>query len=220
MSALRPRTLDHVAFWVAGRGVVVAFLVEQLGLRVIADEANFTLLGGGARRGKLTLFDAPGPREPGPLAEVVLSVPEFQATVDRVGGELVDAGEGIRIRLVAGTPGDVIDLAGVVLLASDPAATASAYERYGFERVGDARVEVAGAFVEFVAGDAAIPERPLLNHLAVLVDSAQGQADIAQTLGIEVESMVDAANTIAAFLTGPGGVRIEYVEHKPTFSLT
>ena len=70
------------------------------------------------------------------------------------------------------------------------------------------------------AGDAAIPERPLLNHLAVLVDSAQGQADIAQTLGIEVESMVDAANTIAAFLTGPGGVRIEYVEHKPTFSLT
>ena len=70
------------------------------------------------------------------------------------------------------------------------------YERYGFERVGDARVEVAGAFVEFVAGDAAIPERPLLNHLAVLVDSAQGQADIAQTLGIEVESMVNDAGTL------------------------
>ena len=40
------------------------------------------------------------------------------------------------------------------------------------------------------------------------------------SLGIEVESVVDAANTYAAFLRGPDGVRIEYVEHKPTFSLT
>ena len=37
---------------------------------------------------------------------------------------------------------------------------------------------------------------------------------------IEVESVVDAANTYAAFLWGPERVRIEYVEHKPTFSLT
>ncbi len=220
MSTLRPRTLDHVAFWVAGRGVVQAFLVEELGLRVIAQEAHFTLLGGDARRGKLTLFDAPGPREAGPLAEVVLSVPECAATVDRLGSTTVDAGEGIVIRLVPGKPGDVVDLAGVVLYAADPAATATAYEQFGFERVGDVRVEVAGAFVELVVGDPTIPERPLLNHLAVLVDSAQGQADAAKALGIEVESMVDAANTIAAFLTGPGGVRIEYVEHKPTFSLT
>ena len=220
MSTLRPRTLDHVAFWVAGRGVVQAFLVEQLGLRVIAQEANFTLLGGDARRGKLTLFDAPGPRVAGPLAEVVLSVPDFEAVVDRLGGTTVDAGEGIMLSLVPGQPGDVIDLAGVVLYAADPAATATAYEQFGFERVRDARVAVAGAFVELVVGDPTVPERPLLNHLAVLVDSAQGQADTAVTLGIEVESMVDAANTVAAFLTGPGGVRIEYVEHKPTFSLT
>ena len=39
-------------------------------------------------------------------------------------------------------------------------------------------------------------------------------------LDIEVESVVDAANTYAAFLWGPDRVRIEYVEHKPTFSLT
>ena len=41
----------------------------------------------------------------------------------------------------------------------------------------------------------------------------------AEELGIEVDSVVDAANTYAAFLRGPDGVRIEYVEHKPTFSL-
>ena len=220
MSTLRPRTLDHVAFWVAGRGVIVRLLVERVGLRVIAEEAHFTLLGGDARRGKLTLFDAPGPRAVGPLAEVVLSVPDLAGAVARCGSDVIEVGEGITSRFVPGVSGDVVDLAGVVLRASDPVATASAYEVFGFERVAEARVEVAGAFVEFVVGDAAIPERPLLNHLAVLVDSAQEQADVARSLGIEVESMVDAANTIAAFLTGPGGVRIEYVEHKPTFALT
>jgi hypothetical protein len=34
-----------------------------------------------------------------------------------------------------------------------------------------------------------------------------------------VESVVDAANTYAIFPWGPEHVRVEYVEHKPTFSL-
>ncbi len=42
----------------------------------------------------------------------------------------------------------------------------------------------------------------------------------AQDLGIEVQDFVDAPNTLAVFLWGPERVRIEYVEHKPTFSLT
>jgi hypothetical protein len=53
----------------------------------------------------------------------------------------------------------------------------------------------------------------------VLVDSADDAVADAEELGIPVESTVDAANTYAAFLTGPDGVRIEYVEHKPSFSL-
>ena len=64
-----------------------------------------------------------------------------------------------------------------------------------------------------------LTERPLLNHLAVLVDSAADAVADADGLGIEVESTVDAANTVAAFLAGPEGVRIEYVEHKASFSL-
>jgi hypothetical protein len=34
-----------------------------------------------------------------------------------------------------------------------------------------------------------------------------------------VERFVDAANTRAVFVWGPDRVRIEYVEHKPEFSL-
>ena len=82
------------------------------------------------------------------------------------------------------------------------------------------RVEVGGAYIEFHAGEPGEPERPLLNHLAVLVDSADEVIADARDLEIEVESVVDAANTYAAFLWGPERVRIEYVEHKPTFSLT
>ena len=118
-------------------------------------------------------------------------------------------------------PTDVeYDLDHVTLYSADPAATAAEYERYGFEPAGANRVEVGGAFIEFVPGDPGEPERPLLNHLAVLVDSAEEVVADAGELAIEVESVVDAANTYAAFLWGPERVRIEYVEHKPTFSLT
>ena len=34
-----------------------------------------------------------------------------------------------------------------------------------------------------------------------------------------VDNVVDAANTRAVFVWGPERVKLEYVEHKPTFSL-
>src|SRR5215217_937945 len=133
---------------------------------------------------------------------------------------LFDLGEGVCVTLVEADTDVDYDLDHVALYSRDPEATAAAYERYGFRRDGPTRVEVGGAFVEFHAGDPGSPERPLLNHLAVLVDSADAHIGEAGDLGIEVESVVDAANTYAVFLWGPERVRIEYVEHKPTFSLT
>ena len=78
---------------------------------------------------------------------------------------------------------------------------------------------MGGAFVEFHDGDPGDPERPLLNHLAVLVESADEIRAEAEDAGIEVADFVDAANTIAVFVWGPEHVKIEYVEHKPTFAL-
>ncbi len=192
-------------------------------MHVITSESNFTLLGSDARRGKLTLFDAEGPREPGAFEHVALRVSDLasaRAALPAGTPEIFDIGEGIRLTLVE-APTDVeYDLDHVALRAADPTATARAYERYGFKPAGADKVEVGGAFVEFHPGSPGEPERPLLNHLAVLVDSAQAVIDDAGDEGIEVESVVDAANTYAAFLWGPDRVRIEYVEHKPTFSLT
>ena len=81
---------------------------------------------------------------------------------------------------------------------------------------GAPRVQVAGAYVEF-HGEPGDPEAPLLNHLAVLVDSAEEKA--AEDLDIEVQDFVDAPNTLAVFVWLPERVRLEYVEHKPTFAL-
>jgi catechol 2,3-dioxygenase-like lactoylglutathione lyase family enzyme len=112
----------------------------------------------------------------------------------------------------------------VALFSRDPEETAAEYGSFGFEpaapgRSGCPRVAVGGAWIEFHPGEPGDPARPLLNHIAVLVDSADQQLAAARDLGIEVDDIVDAANTYAVFLRGPEHVRIEYVEHKPTFSL-
>jgi catechol 2,3-dioxygenase-like lactoylglutathione lyase family enzyme len=220
---MQPKTLDHVAFWVADRDPIAAFCERHLGMHVIDRQDRFTLLGSDARRGKLTLFDAEGPRDRGAFAHVALRVSDLaaaRAVLPEGAGETFDIGEGIEVKLVEAETEVEYDLDHVALRSSDPQATAAEYERYGFAAAGAARVEVGGAHIHFVAGEPGDPERPLLNHVAVLVDSADDVIADAGDLGIEVESVVDAANTYAAFLWGPERVRIEYVEHKPTFSLT
>ena len=213
---MNPTKLDHVAYWVADRDAIADFATENLGMHVIERTDAFTLLGADARRGKLTLFAAEGPREQGALKHVGWRVPRIE------GDRELELGEGVRIVLVEG--GDY-DLDHVALWSKTPGETAAAYQSYGFAAVEPGpsrqpRVEVGGAYVEFHLGDPGNPERPLLNHLAVLVDSADEHIAAANDLGIEIDDIKDAPNTYAVFLRGPEHVRIEYVEHKPTFSLT
>jgi len=217
-----PKTLDHVAYWVTERDPIAAFLERHLGMHVIDRQENFTLMGSDARRGKLTLFDAEGPREQGVVKHVGLRVSDLASARRALpdgSSDVVDAGGGLLLTLVEGETDVEYDLDHVALWSADPEKTAQAYEQYGFVRVASDRVEVGGAYIEFHRRDVGAVERPLLNHLAVLVDSADDVIADAKDLGIEVESVVDAANTYAAFLWGPERVRIEYVEHKPTFSL-
>jgi catechol 2,3-dioxygenase-like lactoylglutathione lyase family enzyme len=232
---VRPQTLDHVAYWLADRDVVADFVVRHLGMHVIDRTDAFTLVGADARRGKLTLFSAEGPRQRGALEHVALRVGDL----DRALAELPDGleverrrtreayfelGEGVALGLVQAETDLDYDLDHVALRSADPQATASEYASLGFRAAsagpsGCPRVEVGGAWVEFQPGEPGAPERPLLNHLAVLVDSADEHLAAARDLGVEVDDVVDAANTLAVFVWGPERVRIEYVEHKPTFSL-
>jgi catechol 2,3-dioxygenase-like lactoylglutathione lyase family enzyme len=233
---MNPKTLDHVAYWVADRDAVTDFATGHLGMHVIDRTDAFTLVGSDARRGKLTLFAADGPRDRGALEHVALRVTDLERALAQLPDELevdrrrqgeayFELGEGIALGLVEADTDLDYDLDHVALRSTDPQATASEYGSLGFRAAGPGpsgcpRVEVGGAWIEFQPGEPGAPQQPLLNHLAVLVDSAEEHVAAARDLGVEVESVVDAANTYAAFLWGPERVRIEYVEHKPTFSLT
>ena len=212
---MNPRTLDHVALWVADRRRMADVAVERLGVRVIEETDRFTLLGADARRGKLTLFDAEGPREAGPLARIGLRVSSLEGR-----DQTVDLGEGLEIVLVEAETDSELDLDHVALFSADPAAAAEGWRALGFTPAGDGRLEVGGAFLELLAGDPGDPERPLLNHIGVLVDSVEEHRTASEGLGIEIDNLVDAPNTIALFVWGPDRVKLEYVEHKPSFSLT
>ncbi|HEY5101095.1 MAG TPA: VOC family protein [Gaiellaceae bacterium] len=216
---MNPTKLDHVAYWVADRDAIADFAAAELGMHVIERTDAFTLIGADARRGKLTLFAAEGPRVHGALKHVALRVAHLED-----GERWFDLAEGVRIGVVEGQTDLDYDLDHVALFSAHPEAAVAAYVTLGFDPApvgssGFPRVEVGGAWVEFHPGEPGNPERPLLNHIAVLVDSADKHIAEAGDLGVEIDNVVDAANTYAVFLRGPENVRIEYVEHKPTFSL-
>lgn len=233
--SVRPKTLDHVAFWLDDRDRIADFLADHFGMHVIERTDKFTLIGRDALKGKLTLFAADGPRERGAFKHVALRVNDLGSAlaelpaefpVDRQNGTaLLDLGDDVHIGLVEAETESEYDLDHVALFSADPEATAARYVAYGFRPTdprasGAPRVEVAGAFVEFHPGEPGDPERPLLNHLAVLVDSAEEHRRAAVERDIEVQDFVDAPNTVAVFVWLPEHVRLEYVEHKPTFALT
>jgi catechol 2,3-dioxygenase-like lactoylglutathione lyase family enzyme len=217
---VNPKTLDHVAFWLGDREPIADQLTSGFGMHVIDRQDNFTLVGADARRGKLTLFSADPPRERGAFKHVALRLSSLPQDVDTE----TDLGQDIHVRLVEAPTDLDYDLDHVALFSADPSRTAEEYLRFGFDPAtpstgGRPRVEVGGAFVEFHPGDPGDPARPLLNHLAVLVDSVDEHIAEAEEMGV-VDNVVDAANTRAVFVWGPERVRIEYVEHKPEFALT
>jgi len=232
---VHPTRLDHVALWLADRSALAEFALAHLGLHVIERTDAFTLVGADARRGKLTLFAAQGPRQRGALEHVALRVRDLERALAalpcglaverrRAGEAYFELGESVVLGLVQAETDVDYDLDHVALRSAAPEATAAAYGPLGFRAApaglsGAPRVEVGGAWIEFRRGEPGVPERPLLNHLAVLVDSADEHLAEAKELGLEIDDVVDAANTRAVFVRGPEQVRIEYVEHKPTFSL-
>ena len=222
-----PTTLDHVALWVDERALLTEVLCEHLGMHVIEETDDFTLLGIDAKLGKLTLFAAEGPRQRGTLQRIVLRVNELEQVLGSLPFEVTRRDDGVAaFEGPAGVPlglveagGRDFDLDHVVLGLADPGAARQCLLDMGFESRPDGNAGVADRYVRVVRGHGADGGRPLLNHLAVLVDDARGVKDEAEDNGLEVDDVKDAENTFAVILRGPEGVRIEYVEHKPGFAL-
>ena len=227
MPNFAPTSLDHVALWVDERQPLAALLCDHLGMHVIEETGDFTLVGIDAKLGKVTLFDAGGPRQRGALQRVVLRVNDLDAVLESLPFDVARRSDGVAaFEAPAGLPLGLVEAAGsdfdldhVVLGLVDPDAAIACFEDMGFERREDGSAAVGDRFVRVVRGSAADGGRPLLNHLALLVDDAHGVQDEAEGNGLEIDDVKDAKNTFAVFLRGPEGVRVEYVEHKPGFAL-
>jgi len=225
---MKPTSFDHVALWVAERDAIASFLYAHAGVHEIEKTDTFTLLGADARQGKITLFDADGPREPGALTRIVLRVSDLDAALAKLPDDL-DIGredgvagftgpEGISLGFVERETDLEYDLDHVVLSVPDPDTATAGFDALGFERRNGA-LAIDDRELRLIGGGSGEPERPLLNHLALLVDSADDVENEARERGIEIADIKDAENTLAVFVWGPDSVKVEYVEHKPGFSL-
>lgn len=225
---MRIESLDHVALWVANRDELAEFLTANLGMHLIERTDAFTIVGADARRGKLTLFAVDDRREPGPLERIVLRVNDLPAALSRLsegievekepgGPAKLSAPGGLELGLVEADGVDY-DLDHVVMRASDPKHRFSELSELGFV-ADDGRLRAGEAWIELTPREGANPETSLFNHLGLRVESAQEHIEEAQRRGLEVADVVDAANTLAVFVWGPERIKLEYVEHKASFSL-
>jgi catechol 2,3-dioxygenase-like lactoylglutathione lyase family enzyme len=229
LGPMKIETLDHVALWVADRDRLAGFLTDATDMHVIDRTDAFTLVGSDARLGKLTLFAADGPRDAGVLARIGLRVFDLEealaalppdVVVERGDGTAVfEAGEGLRIALAEVDDGTAFDLHHVAFRVPDPEATFAQLAELGFD-VEEGQLRAGDAMIVLEQGDPGESERPLLNHLGLRVDSADDHIEEAEQRGLEIADVVDAPNTYAVFVWGPNRIKLEYVEHKPTFSLT
>jgi catechol 2,3-dioxygenase-like lactoylglutathione lyase family enzyme len=229
LRGMQIETLDHIALWVGDRDELTEFLVDRMGMHVIDRTDKFTLVGADARRGKLTLFAAEPERAPGPLARIGLRVFDLDEALAELPPDLAverpeegrvefEGPQRIPFALVVAEDGVAYDLDHVAFRVADPETTFAQLAELGFDVVDD-RLKAGDAFVELEQGETEEPERPLLNHLGLRVESADHHIREAEERGLEIADIVDAANTYAVFVWGPDRIKLEYVEHKPTFSL-
>jgi catechol 2,3-dioxygenase-like lactoylglutathione lyase family enzyme len=229
---VKVQKLDHIALYMSDRDEAARFLTTHLGFHVVDHTDRYTLVGAGGRLGKLTLFDAPQGTTPSPgeIARILIRVADPEAAATKLppeaGAEAHDDGyfftgpEGLPFTLVPGE-GEFADydLEGFVLHSGSPEDSARAFVEMGFAPGDDATTVKAGEY-RIGLTNSTPDGGGMLFHVGCLVDSAEDHRREAEEQGFEIQDFVEGPNTLAVFVRGPEDVSVEYVEHKPTFSLT
>jgi catechol 2,3-dioxygenase-like lactoylglutathione lyase family enzyme len=232
---MKVNKLDHIALYMSDRDEAAGYLTTYLGFHVVDHTERYTLVGAGGRLGKLTIFDAPQGTTPSPgeIGRVTIRVSDPEEAAQGLppeanaegfdGGYAFTGPEGLPLALVPGE-GEFTDydLEGFTLLSGSPEKSAREFVEMGFTPA-DATTVTAGGYLmrlSDTAPDGGAQAGGMLFHIGCLVDSAEDHRREAEKLGLEVTDFVEGPNTLAAFVRGPEGISVEYVEHKPTFSLT
>ncbi|CAA9490026.1 MAG: hypothetical protein AVDCRST_MAG67-1287 [uncultured Solirubrobacteraceae bacterium] len=215
--------LDHVALSVADPAALAAFLCDHLGMHELSRSADVTVVGAGDRAATLVLVAADASREPGALERLVLRIADVERAVaalpagTAVEGDRLELatfqgpeGLGLGFTMVAGGGIDY-DLDHVVLRVSDPDQTRAALAEAGWVPRGQA-LHVTDKYVTLNASPqhSEHPERSLLDHIAVRVDSVDAVAAQAHVRGLEVDERV-ADDAFGIVLPGPERIRLHFV---------
>jgi catechol 2,3-dioxygenase-like lactoylglutathione lyase family enzyme len=216
---MTPQRIDHVALWVADREADTRRILDLFDVDILEQGDDFTLIGSSPELGKLTLFDAEGPRAQSQLMGVAFREPGREDARD------VDVGEGLHLYRLGMPDAWAVDLDHVSLRVADAETSAQRWQELGFERVEprvepSARVRLGESFIELTPGTALPTEKPLLNHIGLLVESIDPYLDGTADVSVEILEVVDADNARAVFVQGPDDVRVELIEHKPSFAET
>ena len=229
---MQVKMLDHIAIYMNDRDEAADWLTTNLGLHVVDHTERYTLVGAGGRLGKLTLFDAPQGTTPsaGEISRITFRVADTEAAAAELpagaeaepldGGYAFTGPEGLPLALVSGGEESAdYDLEGFTLRSGSPEESARILVEMGFAPTDEATTVRAGDYLVRLT-EGASDTGGMLFHIGCLVDSAEDHRREAEERGLEVTNFVEGPNTLAAFVRGPEGVSVEYVEHKPTFSLT
>jgi catechol 2,3-dioxygenase-like lactoylglutathione lyase family enzyme len=213
---MTPTRIDHVALWVADREADTRRILDLFDVDILEQADDFTLIGSDPELGKLTLFDAEGPRAQSQLMGIAFREPGREDARD------VDVGDGLHLYRLGMPHAWAVDLDHVSLRVADAEASAQRWVELGFERVEprvepSARVKLGDSYIELTPGTPLPTERPLLNHIGLTVESIDPYLDGDVDVELEILDVVDAENSRAVFVQGPDDVCVELIEHKPSF---
>jgi len=214
---VKPQRIDHVALWVADREADTSRILRLFDVEILEKEDDFTLLGSDPELGKLTLFDAEGPRDQSQLMHVAFREPGREDAKD------IDVGEGLHLYRLGAHDTPAVDLDHIALRAPDDETSALRWIELGFERAEpriepSVRLKLGESYLELHPGTPLPTERPLLNHIGLRVESIDPYLNGNAELPLEILEVVDAEHSRAVFVQGPDNVRVELIEHKPSFA--
>ena len=225
-TATAPSALDHVALRAADPDGVAAFLCDHLGMHVVDGRDGFRLVGAEGARGKVAVSAAEGRREPDVLSRVVLRVSDLEGAlaalpkglaIDRPTPDIAtfEGPEGLGLGLTPVLGGVDYDIDHVVLRVAAPEHTAAALTELGFVPRGGA-LHVADKQVRLEQQPMPPSDRPLLRHLALVVESVEAVEAQARRRGLAVDR-TDGAG-LGLLVPGFEPIRLEYMEKERAFA--
>lgn len=212
--------LDHVALAVADPVAMAAFLCGHVGMQELARNADRIVVGAGDGAATVVLIEAEGPRSAGSLERLVLRVadveraiaalaPDTEVEGDRFELAAFEGPEGLPLGFTFVAGGGIdLDLDHVLLRLAEPEPTRLALAAIGFMPRGEA-LHVADKYIGLAASPVQT-QRPLLDHLAVRVDSVEAVAAQVRERGDEIDEDANP-DVLAIVLPGPERLVLRFV---------